>query len=403
MRKIYGFLLISVLLIGFAGCVSVQENKSGKPDVNKNEQNTTGTTAKTGNTGKTAVTEDNIIERMGEYLENGKEKINSGAVAEGIKQLVSVLAENKKLSAPSEIAEELVNEAEIELARVKAALVMEPEQAWVDKSFNQITGSSIDIFPQPSVLLTIDMGMGRFLVQNAPVLFQFVKGSGTLTGFVNTNDYGQASCKIVNFKNNMEENMVRASLVFNENGFIYKFDGVQTDFVYMPPSKRATILVMERSELGIAKDPVIFKSVYDKLENVAFDFSVSNSILDPAAFDKIYNGDKKAIQSLGLEDDVSYLVVVLNDVFSVRELTLGDVKSGLYISEARATVRIIRVADGKILYQTAVTRQKSDNTHGQGGSVANAVKNAVDLAAADMGKRLESEIQKINTALTGEK
>lgn len=353
--------------------------------------------------GNSLVHDGNVLERMSEYLENGLEKIDYGAVSEGIKQLVAVLAEREKLAGSSPDADELANSAEIELSRLKAALILEPEQSWLDTTKTQLTGSTLDKSPEPRVIVTVDTGMGRAIVANAPVLFRFVKGNGTLTSFVNTSDYGLASCKIINFDNEMEENIIRATLVFKEKGYSYEFEGVERDFVYRPPQKRATILVLEQSPLGPADDPVIFNAVYDKLQNVAFDFSMLNSVLNSGEFQQVYNGDKQALTSLGLDENVSYLVVVFNDVFNVKEFEFNGTPMGVFYSEARATLRIIRISDAKILYQVSTVRQKSDNTHGQGGSVAVAVKNAIDLVSADMQKKLAAELKAINTALTGEK
>ena len=111
---------------------------------------------------------------------------------------------------------------------------------WLDENKNQLTGSTLDIGSpgamQPSVILSYNMGRGRTLVPAAPVVFQFVKGGGTLTGYVTTNEYGQATCSVASLDSQAGESVIRASVVFRVNDFSWAPQGLEKDFVFVPPS-----------------------------------------------------------------------------------------------------------------------------------------------------------------------
>lgn len=321
---------------------------------------------------------------MKEYLDNGLNKLDRGAIAEGITQLVAVLAEHAGATAKDAAAEELKRRAETELAKVKAGLALETGTEWLDANKNQLTASSVDVGGDktlnPSVILTLNYGgAGKALVTGAPILFEFVKGGGLLTPFVNTNDYGQASCNLARLDSATAENVVRASLVFKEKGFTYAFAGVTKDFVYAPPARKATILVLERAGAQVAEDPVILDAVFNKLKGVTFDFSQFNGKLLGEEFLKVFGGDPKAIKRMGLEKEVSYLVMVLNDGYNVAQVELQGKKYNIFKSQTTATTRLIRVSDGKILYSGTV-----QGVAGQGGSLEKAVLDGFRNAAAAM-------------------
>ncbi|MBN1410046.1 MAG: hypothetical protein JW969_04325 [Spirochaetales bacterium] len=346
---------------------------------------------------------DDPVYRMKEYYEQGMDKIDGGYISEGIRLLVSVLAENENKAKPSEEAETYAEEAEIELNKLKSSLSLDvDENEWVDEKGNQKHGSTLNLEVVPSVRLTYNVSGSKWIVANAPVTFKFIKGGGIISGSVNTNELGQASCKVAKFDNANTQNIIRASIVVREKGYTYTFEGLNRDFLFEPPANRATILVLEKSEEGEANDPVIFDPVYNKLKDVAFDFTMYNGSLMGKEFMKIYGGDTKSIKKLSLEKGVSYLVVVLNDCFNVAQLEFRGKKLKGFISEARATLRVIRVADGKVLFETRVTLEKAKNTHAQGGSKETAIINALRGAAELMEKKLGDEIPKIKKIMTGE-
>jgi hypothetical protein len=340
-----------------------------------------------------------IRDKMEEYLANGQEKIFQGSYSEGISQLVTVLAEKEKLSDPSDEVQVLALQAEKELTKLGAALALEADTMWLDKGMNQISASSVDITLQPTVILTITQPTGRSLVSNAPVEFQFIKGSGIISGQANTNSYGQATCNIVRFQNPAAENIIQASVVYKVKGYAYKFKGVERNFVYLPPAKKATVLVMEKSPQGMATDPFILDPVFQRLKEVSYDFSLFNGAMAQNDFTLVYEGNKAAIQKMGLNEGVSYLVVVLSDCSAVRQMELNGKKYNIYMADARATVRIIRTSDGKIMYQASVERAKAKNTHGQGGTETKAIQDVLRKIADDMAVKIGEELPGIKEVL----
>ncbi len=340
------------------------------------------------------------VTRMRDYLDNGRMKVEQGMISEGITQLVSVLAEGRKLTEPDPQAQELQFAAETELSKIGAALEMEGGTEWMDAAKNQVSASSLDVGSgkslQPSVILTLNVGGGKTLISGAPITFEFVKGTGVLTAFVNTNDYGQANCALARLENTAEENIVRAALVYRVAGYIYRFKGLEKDFVYLPPTRKATILVLERSPDQVVDDPVILNSVFNPLKNVAFDFSHYNGVLMGDAFLKVFGGDPREIQKLGLEKGVSYLVMVLNDGQSVNQLEMNGKKYNIFKSQTNATTRIIRISDGKILYTGTI-----QGVDGQGGSREKAAIDGLRNAAKAMEDKLTGDLSRIMDLLAG--
>ena len=336
---------------------------------------------------------------MKQYLENGLDKLDRGAISEGIAQLVAVLAEGE--SSRDAAAEELKRSAETELAKIKAGLAMEPGTEWLDANKNQLTASSVSVGGQsslnPSVILTLNYGgAGKALVTAAPVQFEFVRGGGVLTAFVNTNDYGQANCSLASLEDTEAESVIRASLVYRTRGFAYAFEGVSREFVYSPPARKAAILVLERAGNRPAEDPVILDSVYNELKEVSFDFSQYNGQLLGEEFLAVFGGDPQAIRRLGLQKEVSYLVMVLNDGYGVSQVELAGKKYNIWKSQTTATTRLIRVADGKVMYSGTVQA-----VAGQGGSAEKASLDGLRNAASAMADKIAQDLPEIQRVLSG--
>jgi hypothetical protein len=338
------------------------------------------------------------LSRMKEFFSSGTARIDEGNVMEGARQLVAVLAEAESLINPPRDAMDLARGAEAALTSLGAALAMDSGLEWVDQGKNQLSASALEAGSptglQPSVILSYNMGRGRTLVAGAPILFEFVKGGGVLTGFVSTNEYGQATCSIARLDSQTQESVIRAGVVFTIDGFSYRMQGVQRDFVYVPPARRATILALERLPRGTNQPPIILDPVYNALKGVAFDFSHYDGVLMGDAFMRVFSGDPKAIQALGMQKEVSYLVMVLNDCTAVNQVVLDGKTYNIFKSQTTATTRIIRVADGKILYSGAV-----QGVPGQGGDAAKAGLEGLRRAATEMADKLLKDLAEINAAL----
>jgi len=342
-----------------------------------------------------------LAQRLNEFLENGLAKVEQGTVSEGINQLVTILAEADAAGSTSGDIRAIVDTAETELTKIAAGLEMEAGTEWVDANKNQISASSIDVGTEnglnPSVILTYNFGSGKALITGAPIYFEFVQGSGLLTNFVATNDYGQSNCSIARLENPNSENIIRASLVYRVKGYSYPFQGITKDFVYVPPARKATILVMEKAGEMIQDDPVILDSVYNRLKDMAFDFSQYNGVLLGDAFMKVFGGDPNEIKRMGLEKEVSYLVMVLNDGYYVNQVELGGKKYNIFKSQTTATTRIIRVSDGKIMYSGTVQA-----VGGQGGSEDKAILDGFRNAAQAMAEKLDADYPEIDSVLAGQ-
>ncbi len=356
-----------------------------------------------GGTGGNAVTEKPAdLAEMRAYLENAYAKMDQLAVTEGISQFVAVLAIRDKLKNPSADALAAAKKAETELTKIASGLRLSPGPDWLDENDNQITGSTMDIGKNnalnPEVLLTYNTG-GGIVVSGAPVEFQFIKGTGLLDKSIKTNEYGQALSPIAGIGNANQEAVVRARLSFTVKGYTYTFETVSCDFLYVPPSRRATIIVYESAPEYVSDHPFIFDAAYKPLQKIDFDFSQFNGVLLGKDFLKVFGGDVKAIKKLALEQGVPYLVMVYNDCYRLNK---AHPDFEIYVSEVKATLRIIRVADGKILYEAVVYADKAHDTNGQGGSLEKARNDGLRKAAAMLEKELTSNFDKINKALGGE-
>ena len=172
---------------------------------------------------------------------------------------------------------------------------------------------------------------------------------------------------------------------------------MEKEFVYVPPARRATILVMERAEDTVSSDPVILDAVYNRLKGVTFDFSQYNGVLLGKDFVRVFGGDPKTIKSLGLEKGVSYLVMVLSEGDYVSQVELGGKKYDIFKSNTSASTRIIRVVDGKIMYSGTV-----QGVPGQGGTRQKAIIDGFRNAAEAMAEKINQDLTQIISALSGE-
>jgi hypothetical protein len=336
---------------------------------------------------------------MEDFLGGGRAKIDEGSIMEGARQLVAALAEGNSLPEGSAEARELAGQAQAELTKLASALALDSGVEWLDENKNQRSGSPLEVGSpgaiQPSVVLSYTMGRGRTLVAGAPIVFEFIKGGGVLTGSVTTNEYGQATCSLARLDSQTQESVIRAGVVISAGGLQYRLQGVERDFVYVPPQRRATILALERFPKGTNQPPLVLDSVYNALKAVAFDFSNYDGVLAGDAFSRVFAGDPRAIQALGMQKDVSYLVVVLNDCTAVNQVVLDGKAYNIFKSQTTATTRIIRVADGKILYSGSVA-----NVAGQGGDAAKAAAEGLRKAAAEMGAKLAEDRGEIASVLS---
>jgi hypothetical protein len=397
MKKLLGTMTAIAFLGAMIACSSAPARVPEAPPKSETSKAST----PVGPEPKPAAVEDakSSLPRMKEYWQKYKDMTDQGYLVEGIRQLIDILAERRKLQDPPKDILEIARDAETELTKIGSAIALDCGTEWLDGNGNQVNASTIDVGSgkalQPIVIVTYNMGRGRSLVAGMPVTFEFTKGSGVLTGFVNTNENGQAICSVPKLDAVNQEHIIRASIAITSSGFTRRFQGVEKDFVYVPPTRRATILVLERSSLGPSQPPIILDPVFNRLKGVAFDFSQYDGVLLGDSFTKVFGGDPQAIQALGVKKDVSYLVSVLNDCTLVSQVVIDGKKYNLFKSSVTATTRVIRVIDGKILYSGVVP-----GVAGQGGTEEKAVADGFKKAAEEMAKKLDMDLVEISKVLT---
>ena len=337
---------------------------------------------------------------MRDFLSNGRQKVEQGEISEGITQLVSVLAEAARLAAPAAEAEELRYAAETELSRIGAALEMESGGEWVDAGKNQVSASSLDVGTpkslQPSVILTFNLGRRQDPRLRRPHHLPLRQGRRGAHR-VRQHQRLRAGQLLPGAAGQQRRREHRARLAGLPGRRVrHSFTGLEKDFVYLPPARKATILVLERSADQVMPDPVILDTVFNRLKTVAFDFSHYNGQLLGDSFLKVFGGDPQEIRKLGLEKGVSYLVMVLNDGQAVNQLEMNGKKYNIFKSQTNATTRIIRISDGKVLYSGAV-----QGVDGQGGNREKAAIDGLRNAAKAMEDKLAGDLPRIMELLSG--
>ena len=341
-----------------------------------------------------------IATTLQEYLDVAYDKLDTGLVSEGILNFVSVLSELSKLKSPAGDLADFGSTAEEELTKIGSGLSLEASVEWLDANNNQTAASTLDVgTPQamgPSVTLTYSYGNTKALVSGAPVHFRFVKGSGILVSPVSTNEYGQANTVVTRVDSVNQENIVRASLTYRVKGYSYEFSEATRDFAFVPPVNKASLLVLERGPEGASDDPIILDPVFNVMKTVNFDYAPYNGLLLGDDYLKVFGGDNDSIVSMGLEEGVSYLVMVLSDNYYVKQVELDGKKYNIFKSKTNVTTRIIRVADGAIIYSASV-----QDVDGQANTEQKASIDGYRKAADAMAAKLTEEIGVINDLLVG--
>ncbi len=384
-------LIITSLLI--AGCVAMPSFERGS--------GTSEGTAATGTQKQKKETEpfqanDRLaFETMESYIAKGGEAFGLGRTSEAIKQYVATLAVYDKLKTKDADSRRLKDKAERELAAIGTVLSLEPGTEWLDVGKNVISVSTTEAGKKgalnPTVTLAVNVGSGRTVVSEAPILFSFIRGSGTLSNAVSvTNEYGVANCLVLSLENPNKEAVIRATVHYTVQGFTYSFQQVKCDFTYSPPSKNAVIVVLDHSEEGASKNPLMIDAVYNAWNDVGVSFAPYNGTLLGDDFFDVYNGNKQSVKALGSTIGVNYLFVVYTDVYSVTQTKFGGKEYNIFKAGAKVSLRIIRVEDGAILYSTS-----ADSVSGQGNSKSAAIADAYRNAVAALIPNLKSDTLRV--------
>jgi hypothetical protein len=331
--------------------------------------------------------------------------MDQGLISEGILNFVTILSEVSRTKATSDDAKQFVKSAEEELNQIGSALSLSAAVEWTDQDKNQVSASTLDVGTpkarSPSVTLTYSYGGTKTVVSGAPVMFEFAKGEGILVTPVTTNEYGQANTTITSLTNVRTENIVRATVSYRVKGYAYTFKGASRDFAYVPPVKKATILVLERAtmedgKIYVSAEPIILDRTFNVLKKIDFQYSPYNGKLLGDQYMKVFGGENASIRALGLEEGVSYLVMVLSDAYYVKQVELNGKKYELYKSKTNGTTRVIRAADGAILYSGTV-----QSVDGQGNTPEKTVIDGFRTTADKMAEKLEADLKEITKTLLG--
>ncbi len=345
--------------------------------------------------------EDNsaFVRKLEDVYESGRNALGKGQTSEAIEGFIAILAEIDQSVMNGAKIQNLKEEVESQLVQLGSALNLEPNQEWIDPRGNQINGSTQNIGGenplQPGVMLTLNTGSGKSVVSDAPIRFQFIKGSGVITGTVTTGEYGQANAAIVRLDNPQTEQVIRASLIYTVKDFTYEFKTLTRDFVYLPPENTATILVLERFEEGYMENPIIIDDTYRVLEELNVEFSPFNGVLIGDDYIDAYNGNQKLVRQIGDETGVSYLFFIFSDVHTVSQIKLGEKVYNIWKSQTNSTARIIRVEDARILYSQGVM-----NITGQGGTREKAVRDGLEKASSELMPKLSEDLEKISDLIS---
>ena len=339
-----------------------------------------------------------LVLEMKSYLETARQKLEEMAIAEAIKQYVAVLGAGQRQDNSNPEILKLINEAASAITKLESGFLLKPASEWLDENENQKTSSSLiqegKGLLSPRLMIWYNAAGSYLALGGVPVVFEFVKGKGMVSGLATTNEYGEAFATLTKLENPHEESVIRASIVFNVKGYVYRFNQTYVEFVYLPPLKRAMLFVLEKAVNYQADDPIIFNPIFNTLKRLDFDLIPYSGKLLEADFIRAFNGDTATIKRLASEKNLPYLILVLNDCFRI-----GQITESAYVGEGRATLRIIRVADGKLVFEALGTALKSDNTHGQGGSAEKVIRNVHTRTTLALGAALEKKWSEILKAL----
>lgn len=345
------------------------------------------------------------VAALQKYLDEAYTKMDQGLISEAILNFVTILSEVSRTKTTSDDAKQFAKSAEEELNKIGTALSLSAAVEWMDQDKNQVSGSTLDVGTPnargPSVTLTYSYGGTKTVVTGAPVMFEFLKGEGVLVTPVTTNEYGQANTTVTSLADVRTENIVRATVSYRVKGYAYTFKGASRDFAYVPPVKKASILVLERATMDdggtyVSTEPVILDRTFNVLKKIDFQYTPYNGKLLGDLYLKVFGGDNPSIKALGLEEGVAYLVMVLSDAYYVKQVELNGKKYELYKSKTNGTMRVIRTADGAILYSGTV-----QSVDGQGNTAQKAVIDGFRMTADKMAQKLDADIKEISRTLIG--
>ena len=341
---------------------------------------------------------DSAVSEMNDYLAKAQDAIDANHLAEAIRSYIAVLAlaeDNPSADAMAKTAT-----AEAELAKIGTRLSLEPASAWVDSKGSQISGDARSLGKdgalQPSVYLFENFGTGKSPVGDAPIYFEFTTNSGSLLSFVTTDAYGKANTTVAKLDEPGKEAVIRAYPVFKSRGKTYSFQSAARDFAYLPPASVVRVLALESSPYGVSDTPGTVDAIASVLKDTGFEVLPFNAKLAAIDFQKAYDGDAKALSSLGVDATSPYAAFVIVEVAEARQMELNGKKYNIFTSGVNVSFRLVRLGDS-IVYSMSL-----DGIKGQGASEEAAVADAYRRARNAIGPALQKKMDELTIALTKE-
>ncbi len=317
--------------------------------------------------------------------------LDEGHPTEAIKNFVTILGMNERLSPRPQAAADLAKKAEAELLALGSKMTLEASPEWIDAAGNMRKGStraaSLETQAPPACILYANYGAGKIPVGDAPVIFEFVKNSGNTTPRVVTDASGRANSVLSKIADPTKEAVLRASVVFMAKGFSWQFKGVSLDFTYLPPSNTAIVLSMSKTPDSAKAYPGFVDAAWEALLPLGLELIPFDGNVNDEDFMAAYSGKVATLSSLADLSKVSYFVFVYLENEEAKKPMLGGkpIAQSIYVGNASATVRVV-LADGTI----AGTVQLWNKEKTQG----NSPEDAYSRAEKDLIKLLREEFPK---------
>lgn len=335
-------------------------------------------------------------EEAAAFMEKARQAADDNHLTEAIKAYVTVLAISEQDPGAKKAAE-AAQSARTELGKIGASLSIDPNEAWLKPTGEQQSGSTRLVGQgaslQPAVYLYANYGSGKAPIADAPIAFEFVENSGTMNGFVSTDEFGRANTTVLKLDDPAKPATVRAQPVFKSRGFSYAFKNLFRDFNYLAPVNTVLALSLSRSELGAAENSLSSDIMAGDLKSIGLQVLPVSGGGQEEAFMAAFKGDKEAVSKLLEQAKASYLLLTYIDLDSVKQYEYQGKLYNIFSAYGKALLRLIR-SDGTVVFSVPIEKLKGD-----GGSKAKAIEAANVQANDELQKGLNANLAAIKKAL----
>ncbi|MFP4364334.1 MAG: hypothetical protein ACLFR1_10760, partial [Spirochaetia bacterium] len=205
-----------------------------------------------------------------------------------------------------------------------------------------------------------------------PVRFQFLQGSGILTGHAESDEYGRAGTNVVSFDNPNQEQVILAQPVFQIGNQRFQVETASLEFRYTPPDRTTRIIAWVDLEGDTRSADMLQSFAAQALEGLGVD-SISTG--GPSGIAQTMS-HQELLDELDQGIDERYVFIIKMQIQSLQQLEYEGRSFNIYQSTAVCHIHLIDMLSGETLY-TSVT----NSVRGQGGSRELALNNSIELAA----------------------